>query len=601
MTRSARALFGLALPILTIVIFALLLAFSLMRLSGIERHMRIEATQNMVWVVSRAHISSLRLSEALDRHAGGRLEPAQLELRYNIFLSRLALLDDGPQRRKMEQLGLATVLDDLRDSLPDFQTLAGLGTDETARLASQLEPYNAMLTRAANNAMVAEWDELGHTLDTSREQLWQIIVSLIGISLAGVVLIVHFLAAIRDARRRARLLDKEKAFSELLIASSGEGIIAVDMERRCTVWNEAAERLFSLSAAESIGVVLGDLSGFFEVDRIERALTKSLEGAPAVLFDQPFFPAGQDEPLYLDLRCFSLREGARIIGSILLVSDVTERRAAQREIAEHRDHLEQLVQARTYELDAALEREKATAELYRNFGTMISHQFRTPLAIVDSALQRLMRRREKLSPQEVLERGETARQAISRLTRLVESTLDAARIDAGQIKARSEPCDLGRIVADICARELDRAPEREISLELEQVVPLIARCDSVHAENIFANLLSNAIKYSPPSTPIAVVVAAGSDVIECAVTNVGSLDDPGEREAIFQRYFRGSNAEGRPGIGVGLYMAKTLAGLQGGDVRLLPSPPGTVRVALSLPRALARRGATADCAAQETA
>src|SRR5690606_8663373 len=112
------------------------------------------------------------------------------------------------------------------------------------------------------------------------------------------------------------------------------------------------------------------------------------------------------EPLYVDIRCFSLRDGARIIGAILLVSDVTERRAAQKEIADHRDHLEQLVEARTQELDAALTRERATAELYQNFGTMISHQFRTPLAIVDSTLHRLMRRRDKLTPEEVLERGE---------------------------------------------------------------------------------------------------------------------------------------------------------------------------------------------------
>src|SRR5690606_40875359 len=97
-------------------------------------------------------------------------------------------------------------------------------------------------------------------------------------------------------------------------------------------------------------------------------------------------------------------------------------------------------------------------------------------------------------------------------------------------------------------------------------------------------LVSNAVKYSPAGTPVSVVVAVEDAQAECAVTNHGTLDDPAERESLFERYFRGRNAEGRPGIGVGLYLARTLARLQGGDVHLQQSAPGTIRLALVLPR-----------------
>ncbi|HHY03417.1 MAG TPA: HAMP domain-containing histidine kinase, partial [Paracoccus sp.] len=280
--------------------------------------------------------------------------------------------------------------------------------------------------------------------------------------------------------------------------------------------------------------------------------------------------------------CFSLRDGPRIIGAILLISDVTARRDAQKEIADHRDHLEQLVEARTRELDAALTRERATAELYRNFGTMISHQFRTPLAIIDSALHRLMRRRDLLTPDEVLERGSNARQAIARLTRLVESTLDAARLDAGQIEVRSQPCDLRKIIAQIYS---DQAGERELLVQPCNDEPVMACCDPVHVENILTNLVTNAVKYSPAGTPVIIELAGVGAQIECVVTNQGTLENSGERNRLFERYFRGSNAEGRPGIGVGLYMARMLARLQGGDVLLRNSDPGTIRLALRLPRA----------------
>ncbi|MBE7734613.1 PAS domain-containing protein [Shinella daejeonensis] len=591
MSRQARALLGVALPVSAIVIFVALLAFSLMRLSDLERDMRIEATQNMLWVISRAHISSLQLGEAVVGSVAGEVDHAQMELRYNVFLSRLALLDEGPQRRRMEALGATSALDALRGSLADLGSLLMSARPEVIpRIRALLVPYNAALTEAANKAMVAEWDDLGATLDTTRKQLWQIIISMIGISLAGTVLCVHFLLAIRDARQRTRLLNKEKAFSELLIGSSGEGIIAVDMDRRCTVWNEAAERLFGVTADVATGAILSEISGFFEVGRIEQAISDALQGQAVALLDQPFFPSHQSNPLYVDLRCFSLRDGGRIIGMILLMSDVTERRAAQREIANHRDHLEQLVQARTQELDAALTRERATADLYRNFGTMISHQFRTPLALVDSALQRLMRRRDRLTPEEILERGEEARSAVARLVRLVESTLDAARLDAGQIEVRSQLCDLGDLVAEICSRSTENTGSGRITVTLPDGASPIAYCDPVHAEHILTNLLSNAVKYSPAKTPISITLTDSGTQIECVVANTGPQEGSFEREALFERYYRGSNTEGRPGIGVGLYMARALARLQGGDVQLQNSEPGMVRMAMLLPSSASGSG-----------
>jgi len=591
MSRRARALLGVALLVSAIAIFVVLLAFSLMRLADVERNMRIEATQNMLWVIAQAHISSLQLSEAIAVNAAGEADHVETELRLNIFLSRLALLDDGPQRRRMEALGASGSLDELRENLHELGSLLKSSSPATmSRIRALLTPYNATLTETANKAMVAEWDDLGATLDVTRKQLWQIITSMVGISLAGSVLCFHFLLAIRDARQRTRLLNKEKAFSELLIGSSGEGIIAVDMDRHCTVWNEAAERLFRVGADRATGGALRELSGFFAVDRVETAIGEALQGRAVALLDQPFFPDHQSEPLYVDLRCFSLRDGGCIIGTILLISDVTERRAVQRKIADHRDHLEQLVQARTQELEAALVRERATADLYRNFGTMISHQFRTPLALVDSALQRLIRRRERLTPAEILERGMQARSAIARLVRLVESTLDAARLDAGQIEVRNQACDLGLLVADICARQAEDMGGRRITVMPPVDGSPIAYCDPVHAEHILTNLLSNAVKYSPKETLIGISFTVDQSLITCIVTNTGSLGGMFERDVLFDRYYRGSNTEGCPGIGVGLYMAKALARLQGGDVCLQDSETGVVRMAMSLPRSASGAG-----------
>src|SRR5690606_34523536 len=125
--------------------------------------------------------------------------------------------------------------------------------------------------------------------------------------------------------------------------------------------------------------------------------------------------------------------------------------------------------------------------------------------------------------------------------------------------------------------------ERGISIEIAQGQRAIAYCDPFHAENILINLVSNAVKYSPAGSQVTIALADLGENIECIVVNEGNLDNEAEREAIFERYFRGGNAEGRPGIGVGLYMARALARLQGGDVQLQQSAAGVVRLSLLLP------------------
>src|SRR5690606_14309680 len=124
---------------------------------------------------------------------------------------------------------------------------------------------------------------------------------------------------------------------------------------------------------------------------------------------------------------------------------------------------------------------------------------------------------------------------IARLVRLVESTLDAARLDAGQIEIRSQPCDLGQLVAVVCARQGEQMPEQRIAVERPETGPVIALCDPIHAENILVNLVSNAVKYSPPRTAIAVVVAVNGERVECAVTNHGRIASKAECTAVFER------------------------------------------------------------------
>ncbi|MBI6629111.1 sensor histidine kinase [Pontibaca salina] len=582
MTRLRTSVIGLLLPSVAVVVFAVLLTFSLSRMSEIENAMRVEAEQNMLWVLHQSEVAALRLAEITARADLDEAEPDDIALRFDILVSRIALLNDGPQRRFMDKLGYGDGLDRLNGEIQRIAPMvAGFAPGDGARLRAALEPFPQLLGRAANAAMIADWDEVGGRLETHRSQLRQIIASLAGIMVAGAVLTITLVQALRLSRQRNRMLRRARDFSELLISSSGEGILAVDRAGRCTLWNDAAAEMVGKSGEHAVGRFLAEVGGFFDTALVRQAVARAFTGETTQLGLQPLFRQDCDIPLYVDLRFFPMRNDGQIVGAILFMHDASDSHAAQQKDAQDRDRLEELVAERTRELDDALKRERSAADLYRNFAAMVSHQFRTPLAVADSALQRLIRRGPNAQPQEVAERASRARDAIAGLTRLVESTLDAARLDAGQIGARRVKCDLAEILRTVCHRQRAAAPGRRINVTQAEPGESFAFCDPAHAEQVLENLLSNADKYAAAGVDISVILHGDADRLFCDVHNAGSPVAEADRARLFQRNYRGANSAGIAGTGIGLFMARTLARMQGGDVTLQPGSDGmTFRMAL---------------------
>lgn len=582
--QPVRAIFGFLAPAVAIAVFVVLLAFSLTHLKQVERNLRIDATTNMLWVLSQTQVASQRLGRTVARAELGRVKREEVRMRYDLLMGRLNLLDAGPQRRRMAALGFEKELDELIEAAQSLEPLIeNAQPEDLADAARILDPMDGFLARATNDAMLAEWDDLSDLLDQHREQLWYVIVSLVGITAAVLVLSGFLLYSYVMAQRRMTLLDRERNFSGLLVSSSDEGILAVDRDLRCTAWNSAAEKLFGWTAERAAGRTLGEISGFFELPDIAGAFDRGLDDEPAALTDRLFFRPDALSEAYVDMSCFPLKEDdGQVLGVIAFVRDVTDRHAAQEELVRHRDHLEEQVELRTRELSEALEREREVSALYRNFAAMVSHQFRTPMAIIDSTLQRLIRRRAQVTQNEITARAQKAREAVARLVRLVESTLDAARLDAGQIEINSAEHDLFTLADAVCECQREATPDREIILDAP-APPLSVVCDSTHAEHALVNLVGNAVKYSPPATPVMIELGTSTTHAFCRVSNAGDGIPPTEQEKVFARYFRGANASGKTGTGVGLFMARTLVQMQGGNVELVQSCPGRTVFMLSLP------------------
>lgn len=266
--------------------------------------------------------------------------------------------------------------------------------------------------------------------------------------------------------------------------------------------------------------------------------------------------------------------GTRVdqLQSFSVVFDISHQKKVEDELEAHRDHLQTLVDqatrdlnAKAVELRAALEKEKEVNEQQRQFVAMASHEFRTPLAIIDSAAQRLQRSSAKLTPEKLEDRINKIRTAVTRMTRLMESTLSAARLDQGKINIEIGPCNVERIIADACQRTQEISLGHNISQDLRDL-PKTIQADADALEQVLTNLLVNAVKYSPDAPEILVSARCEPDHVIIEIKDHGLGIDEDDLPNLFSRFFRAKTSLGIAGTGIGLNLVKTLVEMHGGTV-----------------------------------
>jgi PAS domain S-box-containing protein len=360
---------------------------------------------------------------------------------------------------------------------------------------------------------------------------------------------------------------------ESALGNMTHGLCMVDRDNRLVVANQRLRDLFGLPETKAeVGVhfwsILAHLTRNGIVDRttrrkIVREWVDALRQGDA------------------SSRSFELSDGRTIEASVRLSEDegwvavyvdVTDRRRLMEELHEHRHHLKGLVDEQTKELaektkqlEAALEAEKSLNELQRSFVSMASHEFRTPLAIIDGAARRLTRRAADLTPNDVTALSDKVHHAVTRMTRLIESTLAAARSDAGAIVVEPADCDLSAILTACCERQQELSANHDIQLDLKDL-PATVYADPTALDQIFTNLLSNATKYSPDAPLVEVRAWRREQDVMIAVQDHGLGMDEDDLGKLFQRFFRAKTSTGIAGTGIGLNLIKSLVERHGGEM-----------------------------------
>ena len=279
---------------------------------------------------------------------------------------------------------------------------------------------------------------------------------------------------------------------------------------------------------------------------------------------------GHRVPIVINGMLVHSAEGDHVWG---IIEDITERKQAERA------------------LTSALEHERELSQLKSGFVSMVSHEFRTPLGIIQSSAEILDDYLDQLEPAERREQLHSIIKNSRRMAGLMEEVLVLGRLDAGRMHFQPAPLDL----AALCRRLVDEVlstTDAQCPIGFHTAdLPAEVHADERLLRHILLNLLTNAVKYSEPGQPVAFRACAEAGGIGFTVEDHGIGIPDAEQAELFKAFHRGSNVGQRQGTGLGLVIVKRCVELHGGEIRIASGTGKGTTVKVLLPLSVEREGA----------
>ncbi len=363
-------------------------------------------------------------------------------------------------------------------------------------------------------------------------------------TLFGVVLVF------RDITEQRRA-EHARAWLAALVESSNDAIVSKTLDGQITSWNPGATRLFGYAPEEIIGKPITTIIPA-ELHAEEADVLARLRRGERVEHFETIRVAKDGGRVEVSLTVSPIKnDQGEIIGASKIAREITERKRAERALLEADRHKDE-------------------------FLATLAHELRHPLAPIANSVQLLCRivhdRPEVKTACGILERQ------LQQLTRLIDDLADVSRIRAGRINLRNEAVDLGQLL-----RALETSMRSAFDASGQQLIltlgtePIYVYGDSGRLLQVFSNILHNANKYTPAGGHIAIQCEStgGEAVVRIRDNGIGIPTDA--LHQVFDPWVRVDRSERgtRPGLGLGLSVAKRLVELHSGRIEAHSAGEGT--------------------------
>lgn len=275
-------------------------------------------------------------------------------------------------------------------------------------------------------------------------------------------------------------------------------------------------------------------------------------------------------------------EEGRFVGYRGIGRDITQRKELEDELTSHRDHLQELVTARTADLKRAKETAECANQAKTEFLTNMTHELRTPLHAVLAFARLGCMRVGKVEAEKIREYFDLIRNSGNQLLGLVDELLDLSKLEAGRTRLTFIPVDLRECIARITAEMSALLETKHLTCRVvDSGMPAPLLGDPKRIDQLLRNLVGNAIKFSPADGTILVELALDhlpsgrrqNDVGERPAVRLTIMDEgvgipPDEFEKIFEKFIQSSlTADGSGGTGLGLAICREIVKAHRGIIR----------------------------------
>jgi signal transduction histidine kinase len=238
---------------------------------------------------------------------------------------------------------------------------------------------------------------------------------------------------------------------------------------------------------------------------------------------------------------------------------------------------------RAYEAEReTVEELRRLSALRADFVSLVSHELRSPMAAVIGAARTLQERWQELSPEQRSSFLALIGDETSRLATLIGDVLDTSRIEAGTFTYAFTDVDLRELVRDTVAMIGLGQDEIEVVAKTPDAVPSV-RADRERLKQVLMNLVENAVKYSSPGAEVEVSAWSENGRVCVTVTDNGPGIAREQQGLIFEKFGRANVGGGKPGTGLGLFIARSIAEAHGGTLDVRSAPGKGAAFTLELP------------------
>jgi len=357
-------------------------------------------------------------------------------------------------------------------------------------------------------------------------------------------------------------VSREKQRMDALLDSAADGILILDSDHVIERCNPAMARILGIAMKEIIG----------RPHEVIIRWTNTRDGVTLEDAEAGGWPMTPNATLYVEGDLYRVKgvslpvgityaplldENGNLINVIATVRDITRFREAE--------------------------------ELKSTFISVISHELKTPVALIKGYAGTLRREDASWDRSVVKDSLEVIEEEADRLTELIENLLDASRLQAGVLEINLTDV-VDKFAQQIADRFRTQTSEHTIVVEFPPNFPVVL-ADEDRLAQVFSNLLSNAIKYSPEGGEIRIEgqVQSQKQVVVC-ISDQGPGIAPGDIPHVFDRFYRAKEASRTTkGAGLGLYLARAIIEAHGGRIWVDPMGEIGARICFSLPREASER------------